>query len=127
MLTRGINLLGYLIASHDLVRLRQVVHCEVDAIQVSARNLEVSRKHCTGCDQNSVISLLKFVPGDIDTNIHGSAETSSLSLHLCDAAVDVVLFHLEIRDAIAKQSANAVVSFVNRNGVACSSQLLGSS
>ena len=44
--------------------------------------------------------------------------------HLLQAAVENILFHLEIGDAIAQQAADAVGFFKERHGVACAIQLL---
>ena len=44
--------------------------------------------------------------------------------HLLDAPVDEVLLHLEIRDAVAQQAADAVALLEHRDGVAGARQLL---
>src|SRR5437879_5048391 len=51
-------------------------------------------------------------------------ELSSLGHHLFEASVDQMLFHLEIRDAVAQQAADAIVLFENRDPVASARQLL---
>jgi hypothetical protein len=46
---------------------------------------------------------------------------------LRDSAIDVVLLHLEVRNSVSQQPADAVVAFEYGNGVTCSSELLGGS
>ncbi len=53
-------------------------------------------------------------------------ELHALGAHLFQTAVDEVLLHLEIRDAIAQQTADAVGLLEYGDGVAGARQLLGS-
>src|SRR5262249_31202254 len=47
-----------------------------------------------------------------------------LVLHLTQARVDVVLLHLEVRDAVAQQAADAVIALEDGDGVTRAGQLL---
>ena len=51
-------------------------------------------------------------------------ELHALGGHLFKAAIDDVLFELELGNAVAKQSADAVGFFVDRDGVAGAAELL---
>ena len=57
-------------------------------------------------------------------NQHAGAEAHALGLHLLDAAVDQMLLHFEIGNAIAQQAANAVILFEHRDGVTRARELL---
>ncbi len=50
-------------------------------------------------------------------------ETHALAFHLRDAAVDQVLFHLEIGNAIAQQSAGAAFALIDVDHVTGARQL----
>ena len=49
----------------------------------------------------------------------------AFSFHLLKTAIENMFLHLEFRDAVAEQAADAVRFFVNRNPVSGSIQLLG--
>ena len=51
-------------------------------------------------------------------------ELHALGRHLFEAAIDDVLLQLELRDAIAKESADAVRLFIDRDRMASAAQLL---
>jgi hypothetical protein len=63
-----------------------------------------------------------------DGNIHAHMcigdERDSLGAHLFDAAIEDVLFQLEVGNAVAHEAADAVVLFVHGDGVAGAAQLL---
>jgi hypothetical protein len=48
----------------------------------------------------------------------------ALGAHLLDAAIDDVLFQLEVGNAVAQQAADAVVLLIDGDGVAGAAQLL---
>src|SRR5215469_11405114 len=60
-------------------------------------------------------------------DVHADAKLDSLGAHLLDAAIDVMFLELEIRDAVAKQPADAVRFLEEHNVVAGSGQLLRAS
>ena len=99
----------------------------MNTLQFSSGCFKVTRNHRTSRDENRVIALLKLLPADVDANVHSGAETSTLRLHLGNAAVDVVLLHLEIRDAVSKQPADLVVTLKDCDCVASPGELLGGS
>ena len=52
------------------------------------------------------------------------AEPGALGLHLREARLEVLLLHLEVGDAVAQQSADAVVALEHGDGVAGAGELL---
>src|SRR5271165_6611007 len=59
------------------------------------------------------IELRQEIPaGDIDAHVRVGLEADTFGLHLGHTAVDEMLLHLEVRDAVAQQSADAIRLFV---------------
>ena len=113
------------VAGVALVLLRQEIHREMDAVELAARHFEVARQLGAAGQRHRVESAEQRVHRDIDADLDLGAEGDALGLHLRDAAVDQVLFHLEVGDAVAQQAADAVGLFEQRHRVAGARQLLG--
>ena len=62
--------------------------------------------------------------GNIDADVRVGQEGDALGAHLLDAAIEDVLFKLEVGNAVAQQAADAVVLLVDGDGVAGAAQLL---
>jgi hypothetical protein len=71
------------------------------------------------------VALGELVHADRDADIDVVVEGDTLALHLFDAAVDEVLFHLEVRDAVAQQTAGLGLPFIDVDRMACPGELLG--
>jgi hypothetical protein len=67
----------------------------------------------------------QFVNGLVDADIDVAVEGHALAVHLLDAAVDVVLFHLEVGNAEAHQPAGAALALVDMHVMADAAKLLG--
>ncbi len=50
--------------------------------------------------KHGIVGVLEFGGGDISADLHVAVECHPLGFHLLDAAVDDILLHLEIGDAI---------------------------
>ena len=97
------------VARDDLVLLRQEVHREVDALELAAGHRQVARlasrrrrarsRRTRGAARRPVTST---------PTLHARRERHALGRHLLHAAVDEVLLHLEVGDAVAQQPADAV-------------------
>ena len=113
----------------------------MDAFQLAAGHGQVARGLAAAGEQHGVV-VLQQLPGrhaflrqvgDLGARAvlghgahqHPGAHGDALGLHLLDAAVDQVLFHFEVGDAVAQQAAHAVVLLEQRHGVAGARQLLG--
>ena len=70
---------------------------------------------------NSARSRARVVGADVGVD----HELGALGAHLREPAVDDVLGHLEVRDAVAQQAAEPVVALVDGDRVAGAGQLLG--
>ena len=69
-------------------------------------------------------SWRRSATGDIRAHVRVGLELHAFGAHLLQAAVDEVLLHLEIGDAVAQQAADAVGLLEHRHRVAGARQLL---
>jgi hypothetical protein len=109
---------------YSAVCLSQILHCEVNAFQVTSWNLQITRKRSSGSNQNGVVSSTKINPGNILANLNSNSEAHTFCLKLSNTAINVLLFHLEIWDSVAKQPAHSIVFLENGNSVTRTSKLL---
>ena len=117
---------GLGVAGAALVLLRQEVHGEMDAGELAARHRQVARPlGAAGQHHRVVVVAAAHRPSTVTPTSTPGAELDALGLHLLDAAVDQVLFHLEVGDAVAQQAADAVALLEQRHGVAGAGELLG--
>src|SRR6185369_3655801 len=75
-------------------------------------------------EDDGVELLLELVAADGDADVDARLEGDALGRHLQHAAVDQVLLHLEVGNAVAQQSADAVVALEERHVVAGARELL---
>ena len=85
---------------------------------------QVARERRAGGDDERVVTTAQVVGGDVDTDVDAGAELHALGAHLLEAAVEVVLLHLELGDAVAQQATDAVVTLVDLDGVTGARELL---
>jgi len=141
VLALGAQLVLDLAARVDLVLRRQEFHREVNAFQVAARHRQVAR-HLGAASQDHGVELrLELLGRDClgrpvgdraafaqrlleAAHHHAGPEGHAFGSHLLDAAVDVRLFHLEVRNAVAQQAAHRIVLFEQGDVVAGTRQLL---
>ncbi|GAA3068218.1 hypothetical protein GCM10020000_60740 [Streptomyces olivoverticillatus] len=113
------------VALLHLVGHGQVLHGEVDALELTAGHRQVAGGGGAGGDDDGVVALAQLGRVDIAADLHLGTELGTLRAHLLDAAVDVPLLHLELGDAVAQQPADAVGALVDGDGVPGPGQLLG--
>ena len=104
--------------------MRQELHGEVDARKFSAGNLKVARRLCAAGHHQDIVVVEQALHRNRDADFEAGAEDHALAFHLLDAPVDQMLFHLEVRDAVAKQAADAIRFLEDGRGVAGARQLL---
>src|SRR5487761_1913846 len=97
------------LARDAAILLRQEVHREVNAGEIAAGNRQVARRLGTAGQRQRVILVQHALRIDCArrraADRRAVVKGDSLGLHLRDAAVDDVLFHLEIGNAVAQQAA----------------------
>ena len=126
-----------MVAGDALILQRQELHREVHAVELAARNGQVARllgaareHHRVELGEQPVGShglarpVGHALAGPLGSDVDAEAEHDALGLHLLDAPVDQRLLHLEIGDAVAQQSADAVVLLEHRDVVAGARELL---
>ena len=77
-------------------------------------------------EHDGVVARFQFTRGQMDADLHPRPEPGAFGRHLREPAVENGLLHLEFRDAVAQQAADAVGAFVHRDRVAGARQLLRS-
>src|SRR5690349_18008475 len=112
------------VAGHALVLLHQEIHGEVDAVELAARHLQVARRLGAAGQGNGVVALEQRLHRQGRTDLDAGAELHTFSRHLLHAAVDQILLHLEVGDAVAQQPADAIRLLEQRHRVAGTRQLL---
>ena len=81
----------------------------MDAIDFTVGYREIARPFGAARQHDSVEFSQQFVHGDSDADFDARAEFHAFGCHLLDTAIDQMLFHFEIGNAIAQQSADAIV------------------
>ena len=102
----------------------QELHGEVDALEFAAGDLEVARLLGAAAEQNGVVVLGEVLDRHVDAHVRVGDKGDAFGAHLVDAAVDDVLFQLEVGNAVAQQAADAVGLFIDGDRVAGAAQLL---
>ena len=131
-LAGGQNLLGMArrigddipVAGQPLVLLRQEIHCEMDAVQLAAGHVEVPGLLGAPGKQQGVKLLAQILDRDVVAHVGPGLATDAFFHELPDAAIEVTLLELKIRDAVAQQAPRTIGLFENRDPVAGAVQLL---
>ena len=85
---------------------------------------EVARLLGAAAEQDGVVVPGERFDGHVDAHMRVGQEGDAFGAHLLNAAVDDVLLQLEVGNAVAQQAADAVVLFIDGDGVAGAAQLL---
>ena len=125
-LAGGEDLVGYPIAFANLILLRQKRHGEMDTLQLAAGQVQIARLFGAAGQQNRVKFLAQIPNRNVAAHMSLGLEPHSLGAHLLQPPVDEVFLHLEIRNAVAQQAADAVVFFEYRDLMSRARQLLRS-
>lgn len=114
------------VAFAAMILLRQELHGEVNAFKLAAGNLEVARLLGATAEQDGVVVLGERFNRDVHADVRVGEERDAFRLHLLDAAINDMLLELEVRNTVTKQSADAVILLVDRDGVTRAAKLLRS-
>ena len=125
MLAFGGDVIDWLNAVDAAGRVRQELHGEVDAFEFAARNLHVAWHGGADGDDHGIVAGAQVVPGDVFADLHAGTEHGAFGLHLFHTAVDESLVEFEVRNAVAHQTADGVITLVYDHGVAGAGKLLG--
>ena len=124
VLSGGVDLVLHRLPRHHAVGRDEVVHREVHALELAARDRQVTRDGGAGGDHHGVVPAAQLLPGHVGTDGDAGPEAGAFGLHLLQPAVHVLFFHLEIGDAVTQEPADLVVALVDGDGVADAGQLL---
>ena len=112
------------LAADALVLLHEIRHRVMHAVEVVARNAGVARRFRAAAIEHGIMFGEQLGNRLVDADIDAAMEGDALALHLLDAAVDVVLLHLEVRDAVAHQPAGLALALIDMDIVAGAAKLL---
>ena len=103
----------------------EVVHREVDAVELAARDRQVARHARADREHDRVELGAQLVGGDVDARRRRrTAQLDALLGQLLDAALDDALLDLEVRHAEAHEAAGGLVALEQDDAVADAAQLL---
>ena len=111
-------------AAQPSILLRQEIHGEMDAFQLAAGNGQVARLLSAAGEHDRIMVFKEFCSRQIRADMGVVMEHHAFRLHLRDASVDVILFHLKVGNAVAQQAAGFGVFLVDVNGVTGARELL---
>src|ERR1700734_2312084 len=95
------------------ILLRQILHGEMDSLQLASRNFEIARMFRSTRQHDCVEVAPQIFRRNIPSHFRSSNESHAFRRHLFQAAIDDVFFELELWDAVAQQSTDAVSFFVH--------------
>ena len=115
----------FVVARVALVLLGQEFHCQPHAVEFGTRDVEHAGFFRTAREHHRVEILLQRGEADFDPDLARGAELDAFGLHLHRAAVDQVLFHFEVWDAVAQQASDPVALLEHGHRMARARELLG--
>ena len=104
--------------------LLQEIHCKVNSLGISSRNLDISRMRSSTAEKDTVIILQKLFCRDVNTNIDIGNKFHAFLFHQLQSAVNDLFLQLHVRNAVAEKSSDTVVSLKYGYAVATAVQLL---
>ena len=108
-----------------LVLQRQVVHREVDAVELAPGNRQVAADRDAAGEDHRVEGLLQRRRVRRHADVAARLEDDALGFHQAEPAIEDRLLHLELGDAVAQQPADAIGALEHRDAVAGLVQLIG--
>src|SRR5690606_21549504 len=102
---------------------RQVLHGLVDAAELPPGDGQIAGLGGSAGEYHRVELLTQLRSGDVGADVDSGAELGPLGLHLFDTTVDEALLHLELGDAVAQKSPDAVGPLEHDNLVAGAGEL----
>ena len=103
----------------------EVVHREVDAVELAPGHGQVARHPGARRDDDRVVGRAELVGADVDADVDAVAELDPLGDELAEPPLDESLLDLELRHAEADEPAARLVPLVDGDRVAGPGQLLG--
>ena len=86
--------------------------------ELAARHREVARAAGAAGEQHGIEVAAQIGSGDVDADVHAGAEHHALGLQQVEPPIEDALLQLELGDAVAQQSADAIGFLEHRDAVA---------
>ena len=99
----------------------------MNALELAAGDRQVARLLGAAGKHHGVVLFEQFVGRNVDADIGAVMELHAFGLHLLDAAFDMNLFHLEVRDSVAQQAAGLGPALVDMHVMPGARELLRAS
>ena len=108
------------------VLLRQVIHREVDAGQLTSRDGQIAWNGRPAAQNDRVELAAELVGGNALADVRVRPELDTFRLQDREPAIEDALLHLEFRDPVAKQTTDAIGPLEDGDPVSRLVQLIGS-
>ena len=112
------------VARIAFVLLREVLHREMNALQLAAENRQLAGLLSPHREAHGIILLAQCFAGDVHADVDARLELDTFRLHLLEPTVDHPFLHFEVRDAVAEEPPDAVRLLEDRHAMACACELL---
>ena len=119
------SLVGNRVAFAAPVLQRQVLHREVDALQLAAGHRQIARLPGAAGEQHGVEVGDADARRHVDADVDARPEHHAFGLHDRQPAIEEALLHLELGNAVAQQAADAIGLLEDGHRVAGAIQLIG--
>src|SRR3712207_6498552 len=110
---------------HAPILLHQVIHREVDSVEVAARNGEVAARERADGDDDRVELAPQLLGSRVVTDVGVGAKLDAFFFHECPAPVRYPLLDLVVRDAVHEETTYPVVLLEHAYRVSSPVELLG--
>ena len=116
---------GDVVTLAALVLQREELHREVDARELAAGNRKITGDACATGEDDRVVLALQLAHRHAAPDIRVGTEGHTFLLHQREPAVEDAFLHLELGDAIAEETADAIRALEHRHHVTRAVELVG--
>src|SRR5436190_22133724 len=114
-----------LVSLAPLILKREVIHREMDARQLPARNRKIARPRRAAGENNRVEALPQLVHRHVDADVGAGTEHHAFLGHQREPPLQLFLFALELGYAVAEQAADAIGALEHRDPMPRAIELCG--
>ena len=112
------------VALLHVITWRQILHCLVNALQLSAWHWQIAPLRCTAGQHHCIMRCHQHINVNVVTNCSINPKFCSLLCHLLNASVNMSLFHFEFGNAVTQQTADAIIALQHHHIVSGTCELL---
>ena len=103
---------------------RQIFYREENVTALSSRYLDVSRIGSSAGQDHTVKLFFQFFCGNVFSHIHAGLKFHAFRFHQFNSAIQNLFIQFHIRDTVAEQTADPVMTLENGHAVSSAVQLL---